>query len=183
MRRGNLNGLPNFLDIFRTLNALLLAYHRKRLGRGGQVVPFGYVIQGIIINLELLIGPFEGGVADWYEGRGFVASIFTNLAGDTEFVRERLQEDRVPQMVRAAAEAMVRCRAQALRLTSLDTWSQSRLRWVTDWIRRNELSPPTPDEDPGSGEGVWSNAQGGLTSVVLPDTEFSRSVGLSLISN
>ena len=65
MRRGNLNGLPNFLDIFRTLNALLLAYHRKRLGGGSQVVPFGYVIQGIMINLELLIGPFEGGVADW----------------------------------------------------------------------------------------------------------------------
>jgi hypothetical protein len=61
-------------------------------------------------------------------------------------VREQLQEERVPQMVRAAAEAMVPCRAQALRLTPLDTWSQSRLRWVTDWIRRNELSPPTPDE-------------------------------------
>jgi hypothetical protein len=146
MRRGNLNGLPNFLDIFRTLNALLLAYHRKRLGGGSQVVPFGYVIQGIMINLELLIGPFEGGVADWYEGRGFVASIFSNLVGDTEFVREQLQEERVPQMVRAAAEAMVRCRAQALGLTPLDTWSQNRLRWVTDWIRRNELSPPTPDE-------------------------------------
>lgn len=144
IRRGNLNGLPNLLDIFRTLNALLLAYHRKRLG--GQVISFGYAIQGIMINLELLIGPFEGGVADWYEGRGFVASVFSNLVGDTEFVRERLQEERVPQMVRAAAEAMVRCRAQALRLTPLDAWSQSRLRWVTDWIKRNELSPPTPDE-------------------------------------
>jgi hypothetical protein len=35
-----------------------------------------------------------------------------------------------------------------------------------------------PRRDPGSGEGVWSNAQGGLTSVVVPDTEFSRSVDL-----
>jgi len=146
VRRGNLNGLPNFLDIFRTLNALLLTYHRRKLGDRGEVIPFGFVIRGIMINLELLIGPFENGEADWYEGRGFVSSIFSNLRGDSQLVRERLQEERVPQMVRAAVEAMIRSRMRARKLTTLDTWSKDRLRWTRHWVKRLGLDEPTPDE-------------------------------------
>ncbi|MHC2585201.1 hypothetical protein ACVI1J_000059 [Bradyrhizobium diazoefficiens] len=33
-----------------------------------------------------------------------------------------------------------------------------------------------PRRDPGSGEGIWSNAQGDLTSVVLPDTIFREAL-------
>jgi hypothetical protein len=59
VRRGNLNGLPNFLDIFRTLNSLLFAYHSRAMKKGSPVIPFGFVTTYVMTNLELLIGPFE----------------------------------------------------------------------------------------------------------------------------
>lgn len=37
VRRGNLNGLPNFLDIFRTLNGLLITFN-KRTVKGVPVI-------------------------------------------------------------------------------------------------------------------------------------------------
>jgi hypothetical protein len=143
VRRGNLNGLPNFLDIFRTLNGLLFTYHKRTLGGSAPVIPFGFVTQGVMINLELLIGPFEKGEADWYEGDGFVAAIVDNLKGDPELVRERLEEERVPQMLSAAVQAMVDCRAQARKLAQLDAWALSRIRWVAAWIRDQGLDEPT----------------------------------------
>lgn len=71
VRRGNLNGLPNFLDIFRTLNGLLFTYHIRGIGETGSVIPFGYVTTHVMNNLELLIGPFEPR-EDAFEGDGFV---------------------------------------------------------------------------------------------------------------
>ena len=59
IRRGNLNGLPNFLDIFRTLNGLLFTYHTRGMAEAGPVIPFAYVTTYVMNNLELLIGPFE----------------------------------------------------------------------------------------------------------------------------
>jgi HKD family nuclease len=146
VRRGNLNGLPNFLDIFRTLNGLLLTYHSRTLAGSAPIVPFGHVTRGIMINLELLIGPFEDGEDDSYEGRGFVASIFDNLKGDREMVRERLEEERVPQMLRASVEAMVDCRARARKMTQLDAWALKRLRWVAGWIESHGLEEPTAED-------------------------------------
>ena len=146
VRRGNLNGLPNFLDIFRTLNGLLLTYHTRKLGGSDPIIPFGFAIRGIMINLELLIGPFEEGEADWYEGRGFIASIFNNMPGDRDLVRERLDEERAPQMLRAAAEAMVDCRARARQMRELDAWSLNRFRWVADWIKSQGFDEPSAED-------------------------------------
>jgi hypothetical protein len=146
VRRGNLNGLANFLDIFRTLNGLLLAYHARTIEGSGPVIPFGHVIRGMMINLELLIGPFENGEAEWYEGRGYVASIFNNMQGDKELVRERLREERVPEMLRAAAEALVDCRARARHLSEFDAWALNRLRWVAGWIKNQGFHEPSAED-------------------------------------
>jgi HKD family nuclease len=145
VRRGNLNGLPNFLDIFRTLNSLLLTYHTRKLGSSDPIIPFGFVTHGIMINLELLIGPFEEGEADWYEGHGFIASIFSNMQGDKELVRERLRDERVPEMLRAAVQALVDCRARARRMRELDAWALIRRRWVSGWIKNQGFKEPAAE--------------------------------------
>ena len=140
-RRGNINGLPNFLDIFRTLNGLLLTYHTRAFDRTGPVIPFPYVTKGIMDNLELLIGPFEPR-EDAFEGNGFVSAILANVAGDKKIVRERLNDEHVPQMVGAAVEAMVQVRMKARKLAVLDPWSTNRLRWVSDWVHQRGLNAP-----------------------------------------
>ncbi|QPF83988.1 hypothetical protein IC762_30825 [Bradyrhizobium genosp. L] len=142
VRRGNINGLPNFLDIFRTLNGLLLTYHTRAFDQAGPVIPFPYVTKGMMDNLELLIGPFEPR-EDAFEGNGFVSAILANVAGDKKIVRERLNDEHVPQMLGAAVEAMVGVRMKARSLSVLDPWSTNRLRWVSDWIKQRGLNAPT----------------------------------------
>jgi hypothetical protein len=145
VRRGNLNGLPNFLDIFRTLNGLLFAYHSRAMAKSGPVVPFGFVTRHVMTNLELLIGPFEVR-EDAFEGRGFVSAIYANSAGDRTLVRDRLKEERVPQMVCAAIEAMVAVRASARRLPNVDDWAARRLAWVATWIRSQGQQQPSRED-------------------------------------
>ena len=113
-----------------------MTYHSRTLGGSAPIIPFGHVTRGIMINLELLIGPFENGEDNSYEGRGFVASIFNNMKGDRGLVRERLEEERVAQMLRAAVEAMVDCRGRARKMTEFDAWALKRLRWVAGWIKK-----------------------------------------------
>lgn len=55
VRRGNLNGLPNFLDIFRTLNGVLLTYHHRTMGQSGPVIPFGFITKHIMSNLVVRV--------------------------------------------------------------------------------------------------------------------------------
>jgi hypothetical protein len=142
VRRGNLIGLPNFLDIFLTLNGLLFTYNQRVMGSAGAVIPFGFVTTGVMTNLELLIGPFERR-EDAYEGNGFVSAIHANMVGERAMVRERLREERVPQMLRAAVEAMIDVRAKARKMPALDHWAMNRLRWVSEWIRTQGLDQPT----------------------------------------
>jgi hypothetical protein len=144
VRRGNLNGLPNFLDIFRTLNGLLLTYH-SRVVESAPVVNFGFVTNGIMSNLELLIGPFEPR-EDGFEGNGFISAIYANVQGDRKIVRERLREERVPQMLRAAVEAIIAARMNARKMPALDAWAMLRLRWVAEWIKQQGFETPSADE-------------------------------------
>jgi hypothetical protein len=146
VKRGNLNGLPNFLDIFRTLNGLLFTYHRRIMGSAGAIIPFGFITTHIMTNLELLIGPFEPSEDSYYEGNGFIAAIQKNMQGDTAVVRERLRDERLPQMLRAAVEAMVDARAKARKMPTLDAWAMSRLRWVSEWIESQGLEAPTAED-------------------------------------
>lgn len=145
VRRGNLNGLPNFLDIFRTLNGLLFTYHSRVMGSAGSILPFGFVTRHVMTNIELLIGPFEPR-EDAFEGTGFVSAVYSNFAGDKALVRDRLMEERVPQMLCAAVEAMVSVRAKARKMTTLDDWAQRRLAWVAGWIAAQGQQEPSREE-------------------------------------
>jgi len=146
VKRGNLNGLPNFLDIFRTLNGLLFTYHARVMGSAGAVIPFGFVTTHVMTNLGLLIGPFEPNEDSDYEGNGFIAAIQKNMKGDQAAVLERLHDERVPQMLRAAAEAMIDVRAKARKMVAADLWAMSRLRWIFEWIKSHGLDEPTAED-------------------------------------
>ncbi|QQO33177.1 hypothetical protein JJC00_32355 [Bradyrhizobium diazoefficiens] len=145
VRRGNLNGLPNFLDIFRTLNGLLFTYHSRVMGKAGPVLPFGFVTRHVMTNIESLIGPFEPR-EDAFDGTGFVSAVYSNFAGDKALVRDRLKEERVPQMLCAAVEAMVAVRAKARKMTTLDDWAQRRLAGVAGWIAAQGQREPSREE-------------------------------------
>jgi hypothetical protein len=146
VKRGNLNGLPNFLDIFRTLNWVLFTYHGRVMGNAGAVIPFGFVTTHVMTNLALLIGPFEPSEDPDYEGNGFIAAIQKNMKGDEAAVLERLRDERVPQMLRAAVEAMIDVRAKARNMAALDLWAMSRLGWVSEWIKLHGLDEPTAED-------------------------------------
>ncbi len=143
IRRGNLNGLSNFLDIFRTLNGLLLAFNGRKLEGDPPVIPHPYVTVGMQRNLKLLIGSFR---SDEDQNFGFVASIRFNLGGDQQIIQERLRRERVPEMIQAAVESMIEVRKSALKLPADDSWTMARRDWVSGWIMENGLDVPS-DED------------------------------------
>ena len=142
VRRGNLNGLPNFLDIFRTLNGLLITFNKRNI-KGVPVIPHPFVTSGIKTNLGLLIGAFDA------EGEyipGFIDSINANFEGDRQLVRERLGEERVPQILRAAVEVMIEVRRRGMNLKADDLWGARMLKETSDWIAGKGLPEPTAAE-------------------------------------
>ena len=142
VRRGNLNGLPNFLDIFRTLNGLLVTFN-KRTVKGVPVIPHPFVTTGIMKNLDLLMGAVDT-EGDYVPG--YIDSINANFQGDRELVRERLLEERVPQILRAAVEAMIEIRRGGMKLPGPDLWSAKMLKRTSDWIKENGLPQPSVAE-------------------------------------
>jgi len=52
VRRGNLNRLPNFLDIFRTLTGLLVTFNKGTV-KGVSVIPHPFVTTGIMTMVEV----------------------------------------------------------------------------------------------------------------------------------
>jgi hypothetical protein len=108
------------------------------------------VTTGVMTNLELLVGPFEQDDGN-YEGIGFVSSMYDNMSGEKKVVRERLREECVPQMLRAAAEAMIDVRANDRKMTGLDPWAMNRLRWVSEWIDAQGFDQPTAEDIRSSG--------------------------------
>ena len=107
------------------------------------MIPYPYVITGILNNLSLFIGDFDP-AKDASEG--FVASIEDNLEGDLDIVRERLDEERVPQMLWAAMEAVIEVRKRVLKLGTPDSWSVTHLRWISAWIEDHGLHIPSVEE-------------------------------------
>jgi hypothetical protein len=150
VRRANLNSLSNFLDIFRTLNSLLFAYHYRTAPGVGPIIPFGVVTRYVMISVELLIGPYEPR-EDAYEGNGFISAVYANFASDRAIVRERLKEERVPQMVCAAMDAMLRVRAKARRMDGLDDWGAQRVLWITSWIKAQGQPEPKREDIEAAG--------------------------------
>ena len=143
VRRGNLNGLPNFLDIFRTLNGLLLAFNGRRLASDPPVIPHPFLTVGMQKNLKLLIGSFR---PDEDQDFGFIASIRANLGGDQQIIQERLRREHVPEMIEATVVSMIQVRKMALKLPADDAWALARRHWVADWISENGLDVPSDDD-------------------------------------
>ena len=142
IRRGNLNGLPNFLDIFGTLNGILVAYNLRR-PNGVPIMPYPFVVHGIRTNLDLFIGAYD---SDGEYVAGFVDAINANVRGDWKLVQERLQTEHVPQILRAAADAMIAVRRAGIRPPGKDTWSAEQLKRVSDWIARQGLAAPSAED-------------------------------------
>ena len=142
-KRGNINGLENFLDIFRTTNSELLKWHSRQSEIGDRIVPHGYVVPMILTNIELLIGAPSG---EGEKSDGFIGTIKRNLQSERELVLARLEDLQVASMVRAAIEAALDVRENALQLAQRDRWALRKLRWVDEWTAANALERPTHEE-------------------------------------
>jgi hypothetical protein len=143
VRRGNLNGLPNFLDIFRTLNALLVAFNGRK-PNGVPIVPYPYVVLGIRTNIDLLIGAYDE------EGEyvpGYVDAVNANIRGDWQIARDRFLIERVPEMLAAATEAMIAARRAGLvKPPPNDTWPSRQRQRLFAWFVKQGLPAPRPEE-------------------------------------
>ncbi len=143
VKRGNINGLGNFLDIFRTTNSELFKWHSRHSETGDPIIPHGYVVPMILTNIELLIGmPFDEGE----RSDGFIGAIKRNLQSERVLVLARLENLQVASMVRAAIEAALDVRENALQLGQRDRWAMRKLRWVDEWTAVNALERPTHEE-------------------------------------
>lgn len=136
--RGNLGGLPNFLDIFRTLSRLLLTWHNRQI-EGEAVIPHPYLTTGIQAILATLIGSREG---DESEDEGFGKAVLANLEAEESLVRTEFDRHRVSALARATVDEMIRARAIALKRAVDDDWSRGRRDWVMDWTAGMNLAGP-----------------------------------------
>ena len=74
-------------------------------------------------------------------------------------VLERLRDERVPQMLRAAVETMIDVRAKARNMVAVDPWAMSRLRWVSEWILTQGLDEPTVDDVRSAGVSICQSGR------------------------
>ena len=137
--RGNLGGLPNFLDIYRTVSRVLLAWHGRTINNE-IVVPAPFVTRGLQEILTTMIGARGPTLID---APGFARSIFDTLSADEPLVRTELNRLRVPALVRATVDEMIRVRALSLKRPIYDAWSQDKRAWVSDWIEEMQLALPS----------------------------------------
>ncbi|MBK9011099.1 hypothetical protein [Novosphingobium sp.] len=135
--RGNLGGLANFLDIFRSVSQFLLAWHNRQIN-DQVVISAPFVTTGLQDILATLIGAFE----DQLEQPGYGRSIIASLSADEGLVRAELNRHRVPAIVRAIVDEIIRTRAIYRKLPIFDAWSQARRDWVSSWIDEMQLEVP-----------------------------------------
>lgn len=92
-KRGNINGVENFLDIFSTLTRLLYVYYRRGVVKGGRLVGrFTRVIEIATSGRDI-----EGDHLD-----SFLLSIRANLGGDVGLLREVCDQTHYLAEIRAA---------------------------------------------------------------------------------
>ncbi len=111
-KRGNLNGLSNYFDIFRTLNALLCAWNVRVSKEGQPIISYPFVTKGIKKNLYEFLGvpPHSAYGGDVHEG--YLGAIQTNLPGAETLICTKLKEERVPEMLVAALQITQKARTQ-----------------------------------------------------------------------
>jgi hypothetical protein len=144
VNRGNLNGLPNFLDISRTLNALMLAYHHRKID-AEPVIPHPYVTKGMQQVLGCLIGPIS--LDNGAVSAGYIATIRNNLRGEEQLLREQLCRLGVGAAALATVESLIDVRSAALGCSKDDAWSRRRRAWVQNWLDEFDLESPDEEAD------------------------------------
>lgn len=143
IKRGNINGLANFMDIFRTLNSILITYHTRKVENSNDpVIPFGFVLSFVRKNIEILIGD----LGHEENQSGYIAAIKENIRSDPEIIKNRLVTENVPAMIVAAIDVVIEVRALALKKGEGDSWASKHRLWVFDWIKENGLSMPTAED-------------------------------------
>jgi hypothetical protein len=100
-RRGNLNGLANFLDVFRTAVQLLFVYLRQG------VLPHEQLIGRIRRLLNIV---FTEAHKEQPEPEGYFVILARNYAGDMLLLREQLIDHKVPGYLYAALLVAQRAR-------------------------------------------------------------------------
>lgn len=140
--RGNLNGLQNFLDVYRTLCSLLLTWH-GRVIEGQPVMSAGFVTNGLQQVISSLVGTRPGTAP---EQRGFVQAIQISLSCEEKLVRDQLERHRVAATVIATLEELINVRCAARNCSPNDGWSNGRRAWVLDWLATIKLAHPNDDE-------------------------------------
>lgn len=74
---------------------------------------------------------------------GFGKAILANLRADEDLVRGELDRHRVPAIVRATVDEMIRVRALSLQRPIYEEWSNGRREWVSRWIDEMQLARPS----------------------------------------
>jgi hypothetical protein len=101
--RGNLNGLANFLNIFRTLNQITVECFSRKL------ISYSDAIEWLCENLLLFSG--RHGSGDQERDRdGYVDTLLENLEGEAQLVRERFLNAGAAPVIVAALEQAQRIR-------------------------------------------------------------------------
>lgn len=136
--RGNLGGLANFLDIFRSVSQFLLAWHNRRVN-DEVVISAAFVTTGLQEILAMLIGALKNQA----DQPGYGRTILASLSADEGLVRTELNRHRVPAIVRATVDEIIRTRAICRKLPVHDAWSQARRDWVSNWIDEMQLDVPS----------------------------------------
>ena len=98
----------------------------------------------------MLIGP-PPGQSDDDANDSFLDAVRDNLGPDREILTERLAAEKMPEMLRAAVEAMVYARLRARKLSEYDRWTVRHLGWVFKNIADLGLPQPTAEEVQGDG--------------------------------
>lgn len=97
INRGNLNGLGNFLNIFRTINQVTVECFSQKL------ITYNDAIEWLTENLLLFAGR-HGSDDEERDRDGYFDTLLENLEGEEELVRERFLRLGAPAIVVAALE-------------------------------------------------------------------------------
>jgi hypothetical protein len=92
-KRGNINGMSNFLDILTAMIRLLYVYYRRK------VVKRNALIGRLCEYIEIATGEID---EDDKESRGYLLAVAANLSGDTTLLREACHETAFLAHIRAA---------------------------------------------------------------------------------
>jgi hypothetical protein len=92
VRKGNIYGLRNYMDIFVAINSRVFEYYVRGLVKAPMAV--GLIVENI--NTTLRVKRWRGRDGDDHEDIGYLPTLTRNYESDVDLLRERLLEANVP---------------------------------------------------------------------------------------